>query len=223
MEALKRFFIRPPFAKRFILMLVGVIAMGVCVAFLDLTDLGTDPYSALNLGLSRITPISFGTWELLVNGLLLIIVLFFDKSKLGLGTVGNMVVIGYTKDFVSFILEKYFSLTVITDLKWRIIVMLIAVFFFIVAVALYVNAGLGSSAYDALPYVIHSKLNKVMKKGVRFSVVRILFDLFFTLVAYLIKGEAGIITVIMVFTLGPMIELMSKIVSKVFKIDNDLS
>ena len=223
MEALKRFFIRPPFAKRFILMLVGVIAMGVCVAFLDLTDLGTDPYSALNLGLSRITPISFGTWELLVNGLLLIIVLFFDKSKLGLGTVGNMVVIGYTKDLVSFILEKYFSLTVITDLKWRIIVMLIAVFFFIVAVALYVNAGLGSSAYDALPYVIHSKLNKVMKKGVRFSVVRILFDLFFTLIAYLIKGEAGIITVIMVFTLGPMIELMSKIVSGVLKIDNDLS
>ena len=217
MKSLKDFFIRPPFLKRMILMLAGVIIMGICVAFLDLTDFGTDPYSAMNLGLAKITPISFGTWELLLNSILLIVVLFFDKSKLGFGTLGNMVIVGYTKDFVSFLLRRFFGLETIESLFWRITVMLIAVIIFVFAVALYVNAGLGGSAYDALPYVICDGINK--KHSVHFRIVRIVFDLVFTAIAFGIKGEAGIITVIMVFTLGPVIEYVSKLLSGVLKID----
>ena len=48
------------------------------------------------------------------------------------------------------------------------------------------------------------------------------FDLFFTLVAFLLKGEVGIITVIMVFTLGPIIEFVSKKISVILDI-NDLT
>lgn len=215
----KKFWIREPFGKRISLMLIGVIIMGICVAVLDLTDFGTDPFSALNLGMNRLFPaISFGTWELLINGGLLIIVLFFDKTQLGFGTIGNMVVVGYVKDFVSFILDRFFGITSIDSLAARIICMLVALAIFMLAAALYMNAGLGASAYDALPFVIHRGLCKATKKNIKFRYVRICFDLIFTTIAWLIGGEAGIMTVILVFTLGPIIEAISKVVGKILKI-----
>lgn len=216
LQSFKKFFIREPFGKRMVLMLIGVIMMGVCVAFLDLTDFGTDPYSALNLGLSRLYPsVSFGTWELIVNGSMLFIVLFFDKSMLGFGTIGNMVIIGYTKDFTSFILDRCFGLTSIDALYARIIVMLIALTVFMLVAAIYMNAGLGASAYDALPFVITNGLSKVTGKSISFKFVRISFDLVFTTIAWFIGGEVGVMTVIMVFTLGPIIDFISKKISRI--------
>ena len=203
-----------------LLMLLGVIVMGICVAFLDLTDFGTDPFAAMNLGLARRFPaISFGTWELITNGMMLIIVLIFDKNCLGFGTVGNMMLVGYTKDFVSFLLSRVFGIEAIESMAVRIVVMLIVVVVFVFAVAIYMNAGLGGSAYDALPVVIHGLMEKATHRELHFKYVRIGFDLFFTLVAFLVKGEVGIITVIMVFTLGPIIEFVSKKVSVILDIN----
>lgn len=219
MENFKKFWIREPFAKRMFLMIMGVVVMGICVAVLDLTDFGTDPFSAMNLGLYRHVPaISFGTWELITNGSMLIVVLFFDKSQLGFGTIGNMVLVGYTKDFVSFILDRFFGITSIDSFLSRVVIMLIALAVFMVAAAIYMNAGLGASAYDALPFVIHKGVCKGLKRDVPFKFVRILFDLFFTVIGWLIGGEVGVMTVIMVFTLGPIIELLSRYVSKWLKI-----
>ena len=217
---IKNIIYRKPFAKRFILMIIGVVIMGICVAFLNLCHFGTDPYSAINYGLARVTGISFGTWELLVNAVLLFAVLFFDVSKLGLGTIGNMVVIGYTADFTTFILDRFFNITELAEISTRIIVMIFAVLIFVVAVALYINAGLGSSPYDALPYVIHEGICKKIGKKIPFKYIRILFDALFTTVAFIIHGEVGIITVLMVLTLGPVIDIVAKITAKIFKINN---
>ena len=38
--------------KSFFMMIIAVILMGMCVAMLVLSDMGTDPYSAMNYGIS---------------------------------------------------------------------------------------------------------------------------------------------------------------------------
>lgn len=205
---------KKPFLKRFILMIIGVILMGIGVAILNLTDFGVDPFAAFSYGMSDLLGISFGTTELIFNGLLLIIVLFFDRSKLGFGTIGNMVVVGYTADFITFIMRKM-GITQIDNFVIRLIVMLITLAIFVFAVALYVNAGLGGSAYDVLPYIIHEKLVLLIKKEISFKYIRIAFDALFTLIGFLLHGEAGVITVLMVIALGPTIEYVSKLVSEV--------
>ena len=210
---------RKPFGKRLTLMLIGVLVMGIGVAILNMTNFGVDPFAAFSYGMSELTGISFGTTELLFNGLLLLVVVFFDVKKLGFGTIGNMVLVGYMADFTTFIMHKM-GIYSIDNFIIRIVVMLITLSIFIFAVALYVNAGLGASAYDVLPYIIHEKICKISGNDIKFKFVRIGFDAVFTAIGFMLHGAAGVITVLMVIALGPTIEYVSKLVAKIFKLDN---
>ena len=81
---------RPRMGRRLVSLLLSVEMMGVCVAVFDRIALGTDPFSTMNLGLSRLTGLSFGTWQLTLNALLMLIVLRFDVGRIGAGTLGQV-------------------------------------------------------------------------------------------------------------------------------------
>lgn len=87
--------------RRIFAMLAAVIVMGLGVSLYVLGGMGADPFSTLNLGVSSKLGLSFGTWQILFNGAMLAAVFFIDRSMLGLGTLGNMFLIGITADFVN--------------------------------------------------------------------------------------------------------------------------
>lgn len=80
-------------------MIIAVIVMGMCVSLLVMCDMGADPCSAMNYGISHKLGMSFGNYQLLSNIVLLIIVIIFDKKLIGTGTLGNMILVGYSADF----------------------------------------------------------------------------------------------------------------------------
>ena len=90
----------------FFLMMGSVIIMGFGVSLLKVTNLGTDPYSAMNYGISAKLGLSLGTYQLFLNLALLLCVLILDRSLIGTGTVGNMLLVGYSADFCTFILNQ---------------------------------------------------------------------------------------------------------------------
>ena len=47
--------------KSFFVMIIAVIVMGMCVSLLVMCDMGTDPCSAMNYGISHKLGMSFGT------------------------------------------------------------------------------------------------------------------------------------------------------------------
>lgn len=53
--------------KSFFVMIVAVIIMGMCVSLLVMCDMGTDPCSAMNYGISHKIGMSFGNYQLLSN------------------------------------------------------------------------------------------------------------------------------------------------------------
>lgn len=217
---LKGFLIKPPFLKRLLLMLIGVIVMGICVSVLKLTHFGTDPCSATNYGLCKLTGLSFGTIQVITATLYFLIVICFDYSKLGLGTLGNMFVVGYVADFTTYFTNDVLGITDIDSFFVRFVVMIVTVLVFVIAVALYINAGLGAAAYDVIPNIIYDKVSKDgTNKKIPYKVIRMGFDLSFTIIGFALNGEAGIITILMMLTLGPIIEYVSKIVGKILKID----
>ncbi|MCR4788486.1 MAG: hypothetical protein K5888_07865 [Lachnospiraceae bacterium] len=220
-DLIKEFLFKKPFFKRFALMLIGVTVMGICVSVLKLTHLGTDPCSATNYGISHLTGLSFGNVQVIVASILLVIVLIFDWKKLGLGTIANMLVVGYVADFTTYFTSKVLGIETIERLWVRIVVMLIFLTIFIFAVALYINSGLGASAYDVLPYIIHEKLCKAFNKTIPFKLVRTFYDGFFALVGFLIGGETGVITVLMVLTLGPVIVYVAAFVEGMLGLKNE--
>ncbi len=202
--------------KRILLMLVGVFFMGVTVQFLNMTNLGPDPYSAMNYGISARTGVSFGTCQLCFNLILFLFVVWKNRKLFGLGTIGNMVVVGYSADFTGWVLKQ---LNILQDpeamtLGMSFAVMIPALIVFVFAAALYMNCGLGTSPYDSLPYLMHQALEKATKRTIPYKVTRIAYDGLATIVALIIGGSVGVVTVLMVFLLGPVIDIVSGLVEK---------
>ena len=86
--------------KRILLMLVGILFIGMCVASYRISGFGVDAFSCMNLGVSGFLRMTFGTWQLIVNAVLLVVVWFTIRDCIGLGTVVNMVCVGYTADLL---------------------------------------------------------------------------------------------------------------------------
>lgn len=201
--------------KRIIFMLIAVFFMGVGVQFLNRTNLGPDPFSAMNYGFAAKAGLSFGTFQLLFNAVLFVLVLLKDRTLFGLGTIGNMVIVGYSADFTGWVVdmlgiwpEGELSLGV------KLGIMVPTLILFLFAAALYMNCGLGTSPYDALPVLLHRATEKATKKQVPYKFVRMSYDGIATVVALLVDGTVGVVTVLMVFTLGPCVDFVSGLVKK---------
>lgn len=199
-------FARPPkFRNRMIMMIVGVLLQGFGLSLLINLELGTDPCSCLTQGVTNYLPLSFGTCQLLCHLVTFAFVIRFDLSQIGFGTIGNMVCLGYISDFFRWI----WSMVLPTDffeqklVCYLLLVPVLAVF--CVGAATYMSAGLGSSPYDALPFII-SEHNKKLP----FKVIRMLWDIAFMIGGLLLGGDVGIVTVAVAFFLGPIISLIQK-------------
>ncbi|MBP3196130.1 MAG: hypothetical protein J6N21_03900 [Butyrivibrio sp.] len=209
-EFLENYFSQKDFKKRMILMCVGVFFMGFLLSFLIKFDLGTDPCTFMNLTLSRAIGISFGTWQLILNAILFIFVILFGRKFIGFGTIANMVFIGYIADFFVWLWEKCIPENYFTDMPYRAVIFLLALFMFIVAVSFYINANMGVSPYDAIPQIISER---VFKK-VPFAVIRICFDFLVIIIGVVFKGTPNIGIVLMALFLGPIISVVGKFINK---------
>ena len=187
--------------RQIIGVMIGVIFMGFGISWLVPCGFGTDGYTAMNLAISDRIGWTLGTWQASLNFVMFIIVIIFDKKQIGLGTVANMILVGYSCDFFTWIWNMLLPADFFVPLWVRIAVAIPALFVFVVAAAVYMDMGLGTSPYDALPYIFHKFLNKFSFKAVRIS-----YDLVFILIGYLFGAPFAIITIMMAFLLGPTIE-----------------
>ena len=89
-----------------------------------MSGFGVDPFSCMNLGISGFLGMSFGNWQLIMNAALLLIVWFTVRHCIGPGTIINMVLVGYTADFLCWLFLDQIGLTV--RLPLRIVLLLLA-------------------------------------------------------------------------------------------------
>jgi uncharacterized membrane protein YczE len=170
----------------------------------------------MNYGFSAMAGLSFGTFQMLFNAVLFLIVLLIDRKQFGPGTIGNMVIVGYSADFTGWVVDKIGFLPATEDMTIgiKLAIMVPTLVLFLFAAALYMNCGLGTSPYDALPVILHRGVEKATKKQIPYRFVRMLYDGIATVVAFLVGGTVGVVTVLMVFTLGPCVDFVSGLIKK---------
>ena len=88
---------------RLLIMLIAVIMMGFSLSLLVMTKFGTDPCSSMNYGISGLLHLSFGNYQVIFNVVLLVLMILFYRSVIGFGTLGNMILVGYSSDFFTYI------------------------------------------------------------------------------------------------------------------------
>ncbi len=199
-------FARPSkFWTRLAMMCAGVTVQGFGLSLLIRLALGTDPCSCLTQGVILYVPISFGTAQLLCHLVTFVFVLRFDMSYIGFGTIGNMVFLGYISDFFGWVWdsvlpEGFFAATAV---RWGLLIPVLIVF--ILGASTYMTAGLGSSPYDAMPFIISHRCKKIP-----FKVIRMIWDISFMAAGFALGGDVGIVTLGVAFFLGPVIAFMQK-------------
>ena len=198
------------FAKRLILVILAVITMGFALSWLVLVDMGTDPCTLMNLTISGKLHMSLGNWQALLNSILFIFVIFLGKENIGFGTLANMFLVGYSLDFFSWVWRCIGADVYFANPAVRYAVFLPALIVFVFAAAVYMDVELGTSPYDAISFIIATKLTKVP-----FKVTRICYDLLVIAIAFVLGGKVQIVTLLMAFLLGPVISWIGNILKPI--------
>ncbi|GAA5417345.1 hypothetical protein Pryu01_02408 [Paraliobacillus ryukyuensis] len=186
--------------RRVALVILGNVFIGLAVSLLRIANLGTDPFSTMNLGLSSTLNLSLGIFQVIINLVLFPLMIVYLRNSIGLGTIVNMFGIGFISDFFVYI---YFNLfEQIPGLELRLMFMLVAVTLTSLGVALYVTPDLGMAPYDALAFVIE----KVSNGNIRFSIARMITDVSAVIIGFMFGAVVGVATVILAFFLGPFIQ-----------------
>lgn len=187
--------------------IIGIFMVGIAVGLFKMAEMGADPFTAMNTGISSFIGMQFGTLQLIVNAVILVLVFLFKKQFIGFGTIFNMVFVGYTADFVMWVFAKQ----QITFTTWpvRILLLAAAVLFICVGDALYISADMGMSPYDAAGYIVED----LTKGKISFRIARILLDIICVAIAFATGMQTGIQwkiigigTVILAFCTGPLIQ-----------------
>lgn len=196
----------PHMGRRIPVLIVSVIMMGMCVAFFEKLQVGTDPCTVFNLAVAQnvLHWSNLGTWQLLFNLFLLAVILLMKEGRfIGLGSLANMVLVGYSRDFFKPIVEQLLPGDA-HSLLVRGGVFVPTMVLFLVAVAFYMVVELGTAPYDAISQIIAAHLPKVP-----FAIIRIAFDILVTVAGYLLGGKIGLFTVAACFFLGPVISAIA--------------
>ncbi|SEF66619.1 Uncharacterized membrane protein YczE [Eubacterium ruminantium] len=215
-EFFQNMYKKPHIVRRLVLCFVSVCMMGFCVYWFDRLVWGTDPCSVTNLALAAKFGLSLGNLQAIVNTAMFIIVIWRDKKQIGFGTFFNMFLVGYSYNFMGFIMEKagvdyhfpkirFGSGFILTDFLWCFGACIILLILFVVFASIYMSVELGTAPYDALSVIIANS-----QKRFSFRVIRIFWDGCFAVIGFLLGGTVGLVTILMVFTIGPMVAWTGK-------------
>ncbi len=197
---------------RIVMSCLGVLIGGISVGMFRTAALGVDPFQSLMSGLDSLIPIGFGTLYLIANAVLLLVSLIFDRRKIGLATLINLTLLGYAAEYS----QKFFEY-IFPELSFfpSLLLLVTAIVVMCFGSAMYFNADLGVSTYDAISLMISER-----QTCVSFKICRILSDLICVTLGVIlcrvsgmswgeVTGVVGIGTVITAFFMGPLISFFS--------------
>lgn len=144
---------------------------------------GLDPFTAVNTGISNKLGIGLGVYQLAVNLVIFIFILWLDRKQIGIGTILNMVLVGFEIQWFTTIYHQLFGyrttfLIVAADT-------LIGLILFTLGASLYMAPDLGAAPYDAIAPII------TQRTKLSYRTARITQDVLFMVAAVMLLSHIG--------------------------------
>ncbi len=188
---------------RVIILFIGLIIAHFGVSLFLLANLGSDPFNVMIQGLSRSISevassplITHGNTHMAVSILIIIILLFVDRSYIKIGTIICMFCGGPIIDVFNMILA-----TIITEessMIVRVVCNVIGCIILACGMSVVIKSDAGTGPNDLVGVVISDKTRK------KFSIIRMAVDACFLVCGWLMGGIVGIGTMICLFLVGPV-------------------
>ena len=181
--------------------------LGLCIAHLGVTlfllsDLGSDPFNVFVQGIYRTLDRLTG-WGFLTHGrvhvaislVIVLILLFVDKSYIKIGTALCMLFGGPVIDVFNALLE---GPTAGASLPVRACMLVAGCVILAYGMTIVIRSDAGTGPNDLVAVVISDKIRKP------FSIIRVLVDAAFVAAGFLLGGLVGAGTLVCVVLVGPV-------------------
>ncbi|GIP61082.1 YitT family protein [Paenibacillus sp. FSL W8-0186] len=177
-----------------------ILAMGV-VMYLK-SGLGVDSFTVFCEGLSKTLGVSIGSALQIFLMLLVLVVFFIDRSRLGIGTIMHALLVGF---FIDLLLRL--NIPSPQNIIISFIVLLMGILCVGSGLAIYIRAGMGAGAVDAIMMIVYKKLN-INLKWAKLGIDSVLAG-----TGFLMGGSLGIGTVLGVLLTGTIVETILKLLN----------
>lgn len=202
-----------------------ILFVGLCIAHLGVTlfllaDLGSDPFNVLVQGvfrtLSGITGLDFlthGYTHIGINLLIIVVLLFVDRTYIKLGTVFCMAFGGPIIDFFTVLLGGFINSSLPFAVRLCVLALGCVILAYGMTVVMKSDAGTGPNDLVAI---------SISEKGhFPFGITRTITDVSFVVIGFLLGGKFGIGTIVCAALVGMVAErflpINEKIIAKVLR------
>ncbi len=169
----------------------GLVLFGLSLAMIVEAGLGLAPWDVLHEGLARVTPLSIGTWVVLVS--LVVLLLWVPlRQRPGFGTISNALLVGIALDLWLVVLPSF------TTLPARVAALVGGVALNAVATAAYIGARMGPGPRDGL-------MTGLGARGFSIRVARTAIEGGVLLLGFLLGGTVGVGTIVYAVGIGPLV------------------
>ncbi len=215
---IKDMFAQHNMVKRIILTIISIIVMGFGIALFNVSGFGVDPFTSMNMNVSSTLGIGYGTYQLIVNAVIIVfVVIFAHRGLIGVGTAINMIGVGYSCELFSSIIAPMIGDNIIV----RICLLAAGIIVLCFSCSLFFVSNIGVGPYDSVGFMI-SNATKIHYKW-----VRVMTDIAVIIIGLVVSGgftalmrgdlsgvkNIGIGTIITAFMMGPLVNFFSKNVS----------
>jgi uncharacterized membrane protein YczE len=182
---------------KYICLLTGLtlFALGNAIA-VKVLYLGLHPWEVLNVALFENVGLTIGTWNVIFGLFLVIIVFYYDRNYINIGTFCNALLIGPIMDFFLWI----DILPQATNSWVDYFILLTGIITTGIGGGLYVAAGLGAGPRDGFMLIMSDKT------GLSVSKARIIVESVVLVIGYLLGGPVYIMTFIYTFIQSPVFQ-----------------
>lgn len=177
--------------RRLVQLYTGLVLYGVSMGLMLRADLGLEPWSVLNQGISRHTGLSIGTVTVIFGALILLLWIPL-RQRPGLGTVSNVVILGVVMDLTLAWVPE------LPALGARIPLLAFAVVLNGAATGLYISARFGPGPRDGLMTGLHLRTGRPVR------LVRTCIEVTVLAAGFLLGGSVGAGTVVYALAIGPL-------------------
>lgn len=222
---IKDMFVQHNMFKRIIFTVISIIVMGFGIALFNVSGFGVDPFTSMNMNISSTLGIGYGTFQLIVNAVIIVfVVIVAHRGLIGVGTVINMVGVGYCCEFFSGLISSHIS----DNIAVRICLLAAGIIVLCFSCSLFFVSNIGVGPYDSISFML-SQFTPIHYKW-----LRVMTDIAVIIIGLVVSGgltsllkgdvsgvkNIGIGTIITAFMMGPLVNFFSKhITSKILDVD----
>lgn len=194
--------------KKYIVFTIGLIVFGFGISFSNRSLFGGNSMAILVSGVNNVVPLSYGTCNLIVGIIEVIIGFLCERKNVTLATFFGLICGSYAIDLANIFVLPTDNMIV------RIVYMLVGILLYCIGLSLQQVGKIGYSNLDCFIF----GLGKVFKIK-EYHKIRWIVDIVFIIIGYLLGGIVGIGTILLLAFSGLMIEFFVKLFRKNIKYD----